>query len=91
VLAEVVPNEMLVPVESPSESRRWPLAALTGADWSYIRREGEVHEELYDLRQDPREQRNLSAEAVARPRVESMRKALSRRTNGPLTPDRFNP
>ena len=90
-LAEVIPNETLGP-GAPDQSRRpWPLAALTEDGWSFIRREGEVREELYHLREDPREQNDVAASAGLRPRLERMRDAVSRLTLGPLTPERFNP
>ena len=67
-LAELVPNETLVPSGPDSSRRPWPLAALTEGGWSYIRREGDVREELYHLREDPREQHELAASAgLARP------------------------
>jgi arylsulfatase A-like enzyme len=90
-LAELIPNETLVPKGSDSPRRPWPLAALTEGGWSYIRREGEVREELYHLREDPKEQHDVAAAAGSRPRIDRMRDALSRLTRGPLTPERFNP
>jgi len=91
-LAEVVPND---PLLNPDRSRllepQWPLAALTEGDWSYIRREGEVHEELFHLRDDPQETHNLTADRALRPRLERMRGTLSQLTAGPLTPRRFHP
>jgi arylsulfatase A-like enzyme len=90
-LAEVVPNETLGVRASDSSGPPWPLAALTEDNWSYIRREGQRREELYHLRDDPREQRNIAAAPGARARLERMRGALSRLTRGPLTPERFNP
>jgi arylsulfatase A-like enzyme len=90
-LAELVPNETLDGGASVSSRLPWPLAALTQGGWSYIRREGEVLEELYHLREDPREQHNVADSARSRPRLERMREGLSRLTLGPLTPDRFNP
>jgi arylsulfatase A-like enzyme len=90
-LAELIPNETLGP-GAPDPSRRpWPLAALSEDGWSFIRQEGEVHEELYHLREDPREQNDVAASAGSRPRLERMRDAVSRLTLGPLTPERFNP
>ncbi len=87
----MIPNETLGP-GAPDPSRRpWPLAALTEDGWSFIRREGEVREELYHLREDPREQNDVAASAGCRPRLERMRDAVSRLTLGPLTPERFNP
>jgi arylsulfatase A-like enzyme len=91
-LAEVVPND---PLLNPDRSRLleppWPLAALTEGEWSYIRREGDVHEELFHLRDDPQEIHNLTADPALRPRLERMRGTLSQLTAGPLTPRRFHP
>jgi hypothetical protein len=70
---------------------RWPLAALTGGDSSYIRREGNVHEELFHVREDAREQHNLVDDPASRPVLQRMREALSQLTAGPLTPRRFKP
>ncbi len=49
-MAELLPNETLAagPPGSPQQPR--PLAALSEEGWNYIRREGEVIEELYHLR-----------------------------------------
>jgi arylsulfatase A-like enzyme len=91
-LAEVVPND---PLLNPDRSRplepHWPLAALTEGDWAYIRREGEVHEELFHLRDDSKEMHNLASDPTVRPRLERMRGTLSGLTDGPLTPRRFPP
>ena len=59
-------------------------------EWSYIRREGKVREELFHLRQDANEQRNLARDPAARPILEQMRADLDRLTAGPLLPQRFN-
>ena len=64
---------------------RWPLAALAEGDWTYIRREGDVREELFHLRDD--------ATGDAQPRRRPGRAspgssgcgASSRLTAGPLT------
>jgi arylsulfatase A-like enzyme len=90
-LAELVPNETLGGGKSDSSRRPWPLAALAEGGWSYIRREGQVLEELYHLSVDPREQHNVAASNSSRDRLERMRAALSQLTLGPLTPERFNP
>ncbi len=90
-MAELIPNETLLPGVAGPPRRPGPLASLTEDGWSYIRREGDVREELYHLQADPREQDNVAASAGSRPRLERMRDALSRLTLGPLTPDRFNP
>ena len=91
VLAEVVPNETLGSGNLDSSPRPWPLAALTADGWRYIRREGKLLEELYDLRRDPGEHNNVAPSISTRTRLEQMREILSRLTLGPLTPDRFNP
>ncbi len=88
-LAEVVPNNPFkrdawgVPEQLP------PLGAVKAPDWSYIRREGDVREELFDLREDPKEQRNLAADPTAQTTLRQMRAALNRLTGGPLLPNRF--
>lgn len=89
-LAEVVPDEMLGG-DASTPPRRWPLGGLTREGWSYIRREGDVHEELYHTAEDRREQNNLAEAVESQSRLEQMRAALSRLTAGPLTPERFNP
>jgi len=90
-LAEVVPNDPMDPDPARLLKPRWPLAALTGDDWSYIRREGDVHEELFHVREDAQEQHNLVDDPASRPVLQRMREALSQLTAGPLTPRRFNP
>jgi arylsulfatase A-like enzyme len=91
-LSEVVPLGAFGP--DPSQwlyKPRWPMAALTEGDWTYIRREGEVREELFRVRQDAQERRNLASDPAMRSTLERMRDALGRLTAGPLTPGRFNP
>jgi arylsulfatase A-like enzyme len=91
-LAEVVPND---PFRNPDRSRwlelHWPLAALIEGDWSYIRREGDVHEELFHRRDDVKEAHNLAGDPAVRPRLAQMRQTLGQLTAGPLTPQRFHP
>jgi arylsulfatase A-like enzyme len=70
---------------------RWPFAALTQDQWTYIRREGDVVEALFHLREDPQEQQNIADDPAMQPIVRRMRAELDRLTGGPLTPDRFNP
>ena len=91
VLAEVVPND-------PGHRDPWgaprqlpALGAVKEQEWSYIRREGEVHEELFHLRNDPGERFNRADEPNHREALERMRSALDRLTGGPLSPRRFNP
>jgi arylsulfatase A-like enzyme len=91
-LAEVVPND---PILNPNREQllkvHWPLAALAEGDWTYIRREGDVREELFHLRADPKETHNLAGDPAETPRLEQMRGALRGLTAGPLTPQRFHP
>jgi arylsulfatase A-like enzyme len=90
-LAEVVPNDPRDPDPARLLKTRWPLAALTEGDWTYIRREGDVREELFHRREDAQEQHNLAGDPTVRSVLERMRAALSRLTAGPLTPQRFRP
>ncbi|MGP0063556.1 MAG: sulfatase [Isosphaeraceae bacterium] len=90
-LSVVVPLDSLNPDPAQLFLPRWPLAALTEGDWTYIRREGEVREELYHTRDDRQEQHDLAADPTRRSTLEHMRDALGRLTNGPLTPQRLKP
>jgi arylsulfatase A-like enzyme len=90
-LSEVVPDDPRIRETSGWTNKHWPLGALNGGGWTYIRREGDVSEELFHLSIDPKEQANLVGEPSARAMLEQRRDALRRQTNGPLLPDRFNP
>ena len=90
-MAELIPNETLIPGVAGPPRRPGPLASLTEDGWSYIRREGDAREELYHVQADPGEKDNVAAASGSRPRLERMRDALSRLTLGPLTHERFNP
>ncbi len=90
-LAEVVPNDLTDPDPARVLKPRWPLAALAEGEWSYIRREGDVREELFHVREDAQEQRNRADDPSAQPVLQRMRDALRQLTAGPLTPQRFNP
>jgi hypothetical protein len=91
VLSEVVPLDGLNPDPSQLLRPRWPLATLTGAGWTYIRREGDVREELFDVRADPRQLHDLAGNPAQRSMLERLRATLGRLTAGPLTPQRFYP
>jgi arylsulfatase A-like enzyme len=91
VISEVVPIDPLKPDPMEMLAPHWPLAALNQEGWSYIRKEGEVREELFHLGDDARESNNLAGAESARATIERMRSTLCRQTGGPLTPDRFNP
>ncbi len=91
-LSEVVP--IREHGEDPSHwlsKPRWPLAALTEDQWTYIRREGDVREELFRTRDDAQEQRDLAGDPAMQPILLRMRAELDRLTGGPLTPGRFYP
>jgi arylsulfatase A-like enzyme len=89
-LSEVVPIDPRYPDPAQLLEPRWPLAALSEGTWTYIRREGDVREELFDLRKDASELNNLAGDPAMEPTLERMRQALGRLTGGPLTPQRFN-
>jgi arylsulfatase A-like enzyme len=86
-LASVPPSRDLLAMPKSS----WPRGELTLGEWSYIRYEGEVHEELFHLGHDPREQFNRAIDPKAEATLVRMREALGRITNGPLLPLRFSP
>jgi arylsulfatase A-like enzyme len=91
-LSEVIPLDSFGP--DPSQwitKERWPLAALTDGDLTYIRREGELREELFRKGDAAGESHNLADDPTMRTTLERMRKTLSRMTGGPLTPERFRP
>jgi hypothetical protein len=67
----------------------WPIAAVVEGSWSYIRREADGREELFHLREDASELRNLAGSPTQRPVLERMRSTMNRLTDGPLTPQRF--
>jgi arylsulfatase A-like enzyme len=89
-LSEVVPLDPLNPDPAQLVTQPWPLAAMSDGEWTYIRRDGEIREELFHLREDASEQHNLAGDPAHGPTLERMRKALGRLTGGPLTPQRFN-
>jgi arylsulfatase A-like enzyme len=91
VLSEVVPIDPLHPEPLEMVKPHWPLAAVNEGGWSYIRREGDVHEELFHLREDAKELHNLAGSPSARPELERIRASLSELTAGPLIPRRFRP
>jgi arylsulfatase A-like enzyme len=92
VLSELIPLGAFV--RDPAQwvkNPRWPTAALTEGDWTYIRHEGHVQEELFRMRDDVHERHNLAADPAMQPTLARMRAAMDRITAGPLTPQRFNP
>ena len=91
-LSEVVPNDPLLNTDrSQLLKPHWPLAGLAQDDWTYIRRDGEVQEELFRRRDDAKQQHNLASDPSVRAVLEQMRDTLNRLTDGPLTPERFHP
>jgi arylsulfatase A-like enzyme len=91
ILSELVPND-------PKDRDYWglptrlpPRASLKDSEWSYLRREVEVGEQLYHLTEDPREQRNVAQDPSAQDTLRRLRASLDRRTEGPLLPGRFPP
>src|SRR5262249_31287078 len=88
-LSEVVPGFATDVDDDGLYRKTWPLGALNDGEWSYIRGEGTVREELFRVSQDALEQHNLARDPAAQPALERMRQALSRLTGGPLLPQRF--
>ncbi len=91
-LAEVVTDpDVNKPDRKPGSTPTTPLGALKNAEWSYIRREVDRHEELFHLREDQNEKHNLAALPAMRSTLDRMRATLDRKTAGPLFPGRFSP
>jgi arylsulfatase A-like enzyme len=91
ILSEVVPIDPINPDPLRMVEPHWPLAAVSDGGWTYIRREGEVREELFHLRDDFKETHNLANDPAARATLERMRGTIVDLTEGPLTPRRFPP
>ena len=79
----------VVPLAGPSTRDYWgwaqqlpPLGAVKDKDWSYIRREAQIREELFHLSEDAKEQRNLAGDPSAQRILGKMRTALDRLTGG---------
>jgi arylsulfatase A-like enzyme len=94
---DFAPAELSLPSVPPSRDptrlpkTAWPQGSLTEGEWSYIKHEGDVREELYYLRDDGAEQHNLAADPARSPTLERMRRILDQLTEGPLSPRRFSP
>jgi arylsulfatase A-like enzyme len=89
-LAEVVPDDPHNRDASGLPKKTWPLGALNEGEWSYIRREGDLREELFHLREDANEQHDLAGDPAAQSTLERMRRDLDQLTGGLLSPQRFN-
>src|SRR5262249_26436724 len=75
-LSEVVPTDSFTRDPSLVPNASWPLAALAEADWTYTRREGDVREELFDARTDPKQTRDLAHDVTSQPILNKMRTSL---------------
>ncbi len=89
-LSELVPND-------PKNRDYWglpaplpPRASLKDSEWSYMRREVEVGEQLYRLTDDAGEQRNIASDPSVQETLRRLRANLDQRTEGPLLPNRFS-
>jgi arylsulfatase A-like enzyme len=74
------------PVDSShgrSPARRGPLVSLAEGDLIYIYNQGDRTEELYDVRDDPRELTNLARRAAMLPDLERLRQRLARLKSAP--------
>jgi arylsulfatase A-like enzyme len=89
-LAEVVPIDPLNRSPRGLPKPLPPLGAIKEKDWSYIRRAGDVREELFHLRHDPKEQYDRAGDPAAQTTLQQMRAELDRLTEGPLSFERFS-
>ena len=95
-LSEVVPIDPLNPDPLEMVKPHWPIAAVIEGGWTYIRREADVREELFHLREDAGESHDLAGSPAARPELERMRAFALRgsrparsRRNGSIHESRF--
>jgi arylsulfatase A-like enzyme len=90
-LSEVVPTDPLEPDPAKLLEDRRAWASLAEGDSIYIRiRQGELdREELFDLREDARQSRNLADDPARQSDLARMRATLNQMIAGPLTPQRF--
>jgi hypothetical protein len=77
------PNRLWLPVFQD------PIASLAEDDWVLIRQEGEPYEQLFNIREDPKEVHNLARDPAMQPRMQQMRKTLDGLTGGLLTLERL--
>jgi arylsulfatase A-like enzyme len=89
-LAELVPGDARYRDSYGLPLKTWPMGAVNDREWSYIRSEGQVREELFHLSNDAKEQRNLVRDPASQPVLRRLRDALGRLAGGPLEPRRFN-
>ncbi len=89
--SEVVPTDPLDPDPAKLLEDRRAWASLVEGDEVYIRINytDNEREELFDLREDPRQLRNLADDPAHRTVLERMRATLNLILGGPLTPQRF--
>ncbi|MGC8643712.1 MAG: sulfatase family protein, partial [Isosphaeraceae bacterium] len=92
-LSEVVPTNPLDPDPAKVLEDRRAWGSLVEGDLIYIRiRDEEIdREELFDLRNDPRQARNLADDPARQAVLQRMRSRLDELTAGPLLPERFRP
>jgi arylsulfatase A-like enzyme len=89
-LAELVPGDAAYRDSYGLPEKTWPMSAINNGEWSYIRTEGKLREELYHLSIDAYEQRNLLHDPAAQAALGRLRQALSGLTGGTLSPQRFH-
>ena len=90
-VSEFVLTDLLSPDPAAMLRDRQAWASLADGDWIYIRREGNMQEELFNMRDDAAELHNHAQNPPMQSVLERMRGTLDRMTAGPLTRDRFKP
>lgn len=83
VLSELPVPDPTDPSHGRSPARRGPLVALAEGDLVYIRNRGDGREEIYNERDDPGEERDLSRDAAMRPALERLRRSLDEASRPP--------
>jgi arylsulfatase A-like enzyme len=77
------PNRLQLPVFQD------PIEGLAEDDWVLIRQNGEPYEQLFNIREDPKEVHNLARDPATQRRMQQMRKTLDGLTGGLLSLERL--
>ena len=90
-LSEVVLTDTLQPDQARMLRDRQVWAALANENWTYMSRQDNRQERLFDRKNDINESRDLASDPSHRPLLDRLRSTMDRLTDGPLTLDRFKP
>jgi arylsulfatase A-like enzyme len=88
-ISEVAPTGPFDPNQLQLPDFQDLIESLAEDDWVLIRQEGEPFEQLFNIREDPKEVHNLARDPATQPRMQQMRKTLDGLTGGLRTLERL--